>query len=296
MLMSTASFPASFGGRSAPSPSAVPFAASWHPIVAATRSHPPAGKQGASMMRDADGVCLEPVAVPPANPVLLLPLAQRRPWPAGGGEARGHCAESHGHVSPEYGAADSVASSLPPTVVQVPSARFPAEVIALGEMPSSDQWHISLRDGDLSPGTPRRSLVYTSTTSSGMLTITSVATPLRTPVSVMSPSRMHSPTKGWSFVVRSPRAADASQRSPTRQQRLSAGTVSLCTLNGLAAGQVVDWHMLYLREVGRHPVSADQFRAFVLNRGGHLPYCVARRVVTPLTRSMSMRELTTTDR
>jgi len=40
-----------------------------------------------------------------------------------------------------------------------------------------------------------------------------------------------------------------------------------------------EWHQLYLQEVGRAPANADQFRAFVVHRGGDLPYVVARRAL-----------------
>jgi len=223
------------------------------------------------------------------------------------------------------------------------------------------QLTLHLRDGDCSPGTPRRSLVYTPTPSSGMLTITSVATPLRTPTSVgtpytierttfasprrprsLSPITPHaslggggrSPTYGrrvsWEAYVQqasqrpsgggSPLAGATGfgRRSSGGRSRASSGSPSpppprrvpaapapagggsgrfafpdanACpswgsidptrsTSSGPDANwSVLEWHRQYLEEVGRQPTSADQFRAFVINRGGELPYCVARRAV-----------------
>lgn len=137
-----------------------------------------------------------------------------------------------------------------------------------------------------SPGTTRRSLVYTPTASStkSFLTITSVATPLRTPTSAanMSPSRilaMMSPRTPWSAARssnagRSPLASAGSPtRSPIRRRS------SRCGRRSSAGQRAMEWRQLYLEEVGRLPANANQFRAFVLNRGGELPYCVARRAL-----------------
>lgn len=141
-------------------------------------------------------------------------------------------------------------------------------------------WDVSdlLALGEVSPRTPRRSLVYSPTPSSGMVTMTSVATPLRSPTSNCTPSRQLTspvtPRTPWGGGLLSPTALGQ-----------SAQAAAVSRLTNMAAGlsatqaRVAEWHKLYMDEVGRQPADANQFRAFVLNRGGNLPYCVARRVV-----------------
>jgi len=57
---------------------------------------------------------------------------------------------------------------------------------------------------------------------------------------------------------------------------LAPGRASLVSKASRAAAE---WHELYLTEVGRLPANADQLRAFVVHRGGNLPYYVARRAL-----------------
>jgi len=194
-----------------------------------------------------------------------------------------------------------------------------------------------------SPSSPCQSLDYTPTASSlkSLLTISSVATPLRTPASSianMSPSRISavmSPRTPWSqarhsiagrlsIAGRSPLAGSPSLGgcSPTRPSptRPSLGgcspTRGHCSPPGVPPrsptrgpcspsrssprkslprspprrksgprasngwARAMEWQQLYLQEVGRLPDNANQFRAFVLNRGGELPWSVARRALT----------------
>jgi len=118
-------------------------------------------------------------------------------------------------------------------------------------------------------GTPRKSLVYSQTPSSGTVTISSVATPLRSPSSC-------SPTKHATSLMSEGQAsvvigvAPASSSPATRRRRSSPPE---------GANSAESWHRLYLREVGRHPATAEQLRAFVVHRGGHLPWVVARNIV-----------------
>lgn len=60
----------------------------------------------------------------------------------------------------------------------------------------------------------------------------------------------------------------------------SAGLGVGTTPAGIDANlDVMMWHRQYVLEVGRQPTTVDQFRAFVLHRGGDVPYCVARRIL-----------------
>eukprot|EP00441_Pelagodinium_beii_P044718 CAMPEP_0197622954 /NCGR_PEP_ID=MMETSP1338-20131121/3058_1 /TAXON_ID=43686 ORGANISM="Pelagodinium beii, Strain RCC1491" /NCGR_SAMPLE_ID=MMETSP1338 /ASSEMBLY_ACC=CAM_ASM_000754 /LENGTH=677 /DNA_ID=CAMNT_0043192759 /DNA_START=50 /DNA_END=2083 /DNA_ORIENTATION=+ len=128
---------------------------------------------------------------------------------------------------------------------------------------------------DRSPGgsgTPRKSLVYSQTPSSGTVTISSVATPLRSPSSCCSPAKLLTSmvSDGQGSVVIGA-APTASVSSPAARRRRSSPPEGSRTAE--------TWHQLYLREVGRNPATAEQLRAFVLHRGGHLPWVVARRIV-----------------
>lgn len=66
---------------------------------------------------------------------------------------------------------------------------------------------------------------------------------------------------------RSRTSAGATERWRTLGPRRSFGS---------EANRAAQWCQLYADEVGRAPANADQLRAFVLNRGGELSYCVAR--------------------
>lgn len=57
-----------------------------------------------------------------------------------------------------------------------------------------------------------------------------------------------------------------------------AGSLGGARRSGGAA-QATQWRQLYLDEVGQLPDNANQFRAFVINRGGDIPYCLARRAL-----------------
>lgn len=130
-----------------------------------------------------------------------------------------------------------------------------------------------------SPGnsaTPRKSLVYSTTPSSALITISSVATPLRSPGSVSSPTKFHvSPTAAFRGALQHPQALVARISSPTSRQRRRSTPPE---------GSVIEWPELYIREVGRAPATAEQLRAFVINRGGQLPWCVARQYVPATSR------------
>lgn len=130
-----------------------------------------------------------------------------------------------------------------------------------------------------SPGnsaTPRKSLVYSTTPSSALITISSVATPLRSPGSISSPTKSHvSPTAAFRGALRHPQALVARISSPTSRQRRRSTPPE---------GSVIEWPELYIREVGRAPATAEQLRAFVINRGGQLPWCVARQYVPVASR------------
>lgn len=133
-----------------------------------------------------------------------------------------------------------------------------------------------------SGGTPRKSLVYSATPSSGgTLTISSVATPLRSPSSCCSPSRAQMSPHGFRSTLLSTGrrssvvvAGVASGSSPGAERRRRSSPPE-CSPSRLAER----WHQMYVREVGRMPTTAEQLRAFVIHRGGDLPWCVARRII-----------------
>lgn len=139
-----------------------------------------------------------------------------------------------------------------------------------------------------SGGTPRKSLVYSATPSSGTVTISSVATPLRSPSSCCSPSRMQMSPHGFRSTLlstgRRPSvvvAAAASGSSPGAERRRRSSPPECSRL-------AERWHQMYVREVGRMPTTAEQLRAFVIHRGGDLPWCVARRII-PVTQASVVR-------
>ncbi|CAE8639875.1 unnamed protein product [Polarella glacialis] len=166
-------------------------------------------------------------------------------------------------------------------VLPVEALSAPASVSPVAPTPfrDLDVGRAEDRDAERNSGTARKSLVYSSTPDSGILTISSVASPLKSPSSCCSPSRMlASPRVYRSSPVRisaSGRpslqsASPAGGRSPPSGRRRRSTPPE----NHLSA-----WQQLYFNEVGRHPGTAEQFRAFVLHRGGQLPWCIARRVV-----------------
>lgn len=139
-----------------------------------------------------------------------------------------------------------------------------------------------------SGGTPRKSLVYSATPSSGTVTISSVATPLRSPSSCCSPSRMQMSPHGFRTTLlstgRRPSvvvAAAALGSSPGAERRRRSSPPECSRL-------AERWHQMYVREVGRMPTTAEQLRAFVIHRGGDLPWCVARRII-PVTQASVVR-------
>mmetsp|Transcript_23349 Transcript_23349/g.44782 ORF Transcript_23349/g.44782 Transcript_23349/m.44782 type:complete len:357 (-) Transcript_23349:70-1140(-) len=240
----------------------------------------------------------------PLSPTQLHPFAESplSPLPA---------------VSPAAAAAAAVAA----TAATMAAGALTASAAHLGQTPMaalsafmplpSPLWGPDdlLALGEASPRTPRRSLVYTPTPSSGMVTMTSVATPLRTPTSNCTPSRQllspSTPRTPWATALGmgasspatapaccSHRIASVSQTVP-RIFGAAEGRAASCTdrrlsavwaaagLSGTTRTRLAEWHHLYFEEVGREPSDPNQFRSFVVNRGGQLPWSIARRCLTP---------------
>lgn len=187
------------------------------------------------------------------------PEAAPSPADSGGSVVLGYAGVGEVGTASSVAAASTVPCFKSAVIPMSPSggasqdtARVPA---TLGEERHQTFLRLPTQDGPLSPGTPRRSLVYTPGSSNSLVSISSVATPLRSPAGPQSPTSRTVKATSSSWVA-GPRSSNGHE---TRIGPLE----------------------LYMQQVGRLPCNPDQLRAFVLNRGGQISYSLAKRLVPP---------------